>query len=128
MGNVEELSIPEDSKTARGSVAFGNSQGATMMVPEMTYEQWNEARAEVRAAVSSGMTITAITEAALGPCPAPKTPPVWYFDSLSIRGDVTGNIVMVIASKTQWVLSPQEAEAISAALLTHAKYARRKGM
>lgn len=98
-----------------------------MMVPVKTYEEWMEARAEVRAAVRSGMTITAITEAALGPCPTPKMPQAWVGESLRIKGDITGSVSMS-AKQTHWTLSPSSAESIATALLTHAKYARRKGV
>lgn len=109
-------------------VTFGNSQGATMMVPEMTYEKWNEARANLREAIRDGAGMTEITEAVLGPCPAPRVPTTLYYGPLSIRGDDTGTIVVTVNSETRLTFSPHQAEAIAAALLTHAEYARRMGV
>jgi hypothetical protein len=108
-----------------------------------TYDEWQDARRRVVTALlhppdrSLEPHARALTEAALGPCPPEPAPVEWQAPGttgelspllVTRHADGVGNEVLVGFPHIRYAsLAPDEADAMAAALVEHARYAREQG-
>jgi hypothetical protein len=100
------------------------------------YEEWQDARRRVVTTLlhpvdeSLEPLARAVTEAVLGPCPPEPAPKDWYAGVLFLSAVKIGGRRSVViycddpARRNPHTLTPDEAFAMSEALMQHARYAR----